>query len=400
MSRFGFYVAVPSRTMLPMYSAATILRVLFAAAMITVICGCRKASEPIDTPARNPSGTKSPGGAPEKSSQLARRVSQAVNRRLENLGDADKWRRMSLAGLRGAVEACDKELADPMTHIRAGDKALANGQTELSIDCFRRATQADRKNADAHRGLAMAIFALASGQDSLIESRRQYRRAAEVYQTILKLEPKDETARFNLALAMMRSGGSTQAAEMFQSLLTSEKFAARATFNMAVILSSHGKLTQAAVLLRQLIKSKNNMGPADLADAYSRLGEVLSDLDDRKGALEAYKEAASLTPNEVAGWLNLAAAARAQGSYGYAVTATRKAIKLSPFNAEIHLRLGNVLLELHRATLEDRFLEDAVAAWRESLKIDPSQTALRRRVDIYSRKAPKAQPPRASSDRL
>ncbi len=369
--------------------------------MMTAICGCRKTPEPTETPQQNRSETQGPGAeALEKSSQLALRVSRAAHRRLANLSDADKWRRVSLAGLRGAVEACDRELADPMTHIRAGDKALANGQTKLSIDCFRRATLADRKNADAHRGLAMAIFALAAGQDSLMESRRQYRRAAEVYQTILKLEPKDETARFNLALAFMRSGGSTQAADVFQSLLASEKFAARATFNMSVILSSHGKLTQAAALLRRLIRSKNNMGPADLADAYSRLGEVLSDLDDRKGALEAYKEAASLAPKEVAGWLNLASAARAQGSYGYAVTATRKAIKLSPFNAEIHLRLGNVLLELHRATLEDRFLEEAVAAWRESLKIDPSQTALRRRVNIYGRKAPQARPTDISQEKL
>jgi len=309
---------------------------------------------------------------------------------IRNLRDPERWRRIALAGLRGAVEACDRRLADPMTHIRAGDKALANGQTELSIACFERAAKLDAKNADAHRGLAMAIFALAAGRESVMESRRLYRRASEVYRTILEIDPDDETARFNLGLSLVRSGASTEAAETFEPLLSSKKLAVQATFNMAVILSSHGKLQQAANLLRQLIRSKNNMSESDLSNAYSRLGEVLRDLDDGKGALEAYKEAASLAPKDVAAWLNLAAAARAQGSYGYAVTATRKAAALSPFNAEIHLRLGNVLLELHRATREARFLDKAVEAWRASLKIDPSQTDLQRRVDIYGRKDPNA----------
>ena len=119
---------------------------------------------------------------------------------------------------------------------------------------------------------------------------------------------------------------------------------------------------------------------------------MLNDLNDTKGALEAYKESARLAPNEVGVWLNLGATARAHGSYGYAVTATRKAAELSPFNAEIHLRLGNLLLELHRATEEEHFLNEAVDAWRESLKVDPSQTALHRRVKIYSRKTPATQP--------
>ena len=283
-------------------------------------------------------------------------------------------------------------LGDPATHMRAGDKALANGQTELSVECFARAVDSDPKNADAHRGLAVAIFALAARQKSLIEARRLYRRAVEVYRTIVEISPNDETARFNLGLALIRSGSPTEADEVFRPLLTSKKFATEATFNIAVILVSHGKLDQAEALLRRLVRTSRTMGPSDLAAAHTHLGEVLNDLNDTKGALEAYKEAARLTPDDVGAWLNLGAAARAHGSYGYAVTATRNAAKLSPFNAEIHLRLGNLLLELHRATREDRFLTEAVDAWRNSLKIAPSQTNLQRRVDIYSRKTPTTRP--------
>jgi len=290
-------------------------------------------------------------------------------------------------------------LAEPATHMRAGDKALANGQTPLAIDCFQRAIALAPKNADAHRGLAVAMVTSASEQTSGIEAERLYRRAAGVYRAILAISAGDETARFNLGLALMRSSSPTEADEVFRPLLTSRKFGTEATFNLAVVLASQGKLKQAAALLRRLIRTNRTMGSSDLAAAHTRLGEVLMDLDDRPGALKAYTEAARLTPKDVAAWLNLAVAARAHGSYGYAVTATRKAAELSPFNAEIHLRLGNLLLELHRATEEDRFLREAVAAWRNSVKIDPSQSDLQRRVKVYSRKAPATRPTSAPASK-
>ena len=287
-------------------------------------------------------------------------------------------------------------LAEPATHIRAGDKALANGQTELAIDCFSRAVALAPRNADAHRGLAVALVTSAAGQASSIDAERLYRRAVAVYRAILAISDDDETARFNLGLALMRSGSPTEADEAFRPLLGSRQFGTEAAFNLAVVLKSQGKLKQAEAQLRRLIRTNRTMGSSDLAAAYARLGEVLIDLDDRTGAMEAYTEAARLAPKDVAAWLNLAAAARARGSYGYAVTATRKAAKLSPFNAEIHLRLGNLLLELHRATGEDRFLGEAVAAWRNSLNVDPSQTDLRQRVEIYERRAPETQPAAAT----
>jgi tetratricopeptide (TPR) repeat protein len=386
-----------------MYSVVTMLRngclVALMTGLLVGACGCNKSAKPPKPTESTASHTRpAPGPVREKPSQFWPRRGELAERRIKRLGDPDKWIRILGAGLRGAAEEGEKSLADPLTHMRAGDKALANGQTELSIACFSRAVELDPKNADAHKGLAVATSALAAGQNSVIATRKLYRRAAGTYRTILEISPDDETARFNLGLALMRSGSPTEADSVFRPLLASKKFAAKATFNLAMVLSSQGKLKQAEILLRRLIRKTQNMGPSDLATAHTHLGEVLVDLGDTTGALEAYKEAVRLTPKDVAAWLNLAAAARAHGSYGYAVTATRKAAELSPFNAEIHLRLGNVLLELHRATKEDRFLNQAVAAWRNSLKIDPSQTDLQRRVEIYSRPSPSTQPTPRTKD--
>jgi len=395
--RFGFSADLAARTMLLMYSTATTVRgvCVFAAmaSLVVIACGCRRPATP-PAPAEQPAGDTHPSQPAIETapSRLGHRGRAVVRRTVKELGDAAKWRRISLAGLRAAAEACEKDLAEPATHMRAGDKALANGQTELAIDCFTRAIALSSKNADAHRGLAVALVASASEQTSTIEAERLYRRAAGACRAILAINADDETARFNLGLALMRSSSPTEADEAFRPLLKSRKFGTEATFNLAVVLASQGKLAQAAGQLRRLIRTSRTMGPSDLAAAHTRLGEVLIDLEDTAGALKAYQEAARLTPKDVAAWLNLAVAARAHGSYGYAVTATRKAAQLSPFNAEIHLRLGNLLLELHRATKDDRFLRKAVAAWRNSVRIDPSQAALRRRVEVYERRAPETRP--------
>jgi len=365
----------------------TILSSIYALALAISACGCREATETTETGKRDaPTTAKQPEpklyDGPSRIAPTGKAIVAAV---VSKLTDPGKWERISRAASRRAVEEWDKTLANPMTHIRAGDKALSNGQTDLSIDCFQRAIDLAPKNAEALRGMAMAVSTLAGGQSSLMETRRLYRRAARIYRKIIELAPGDETARFNLGVALMRSGNHTEADEIFRPLLASKKLRTEVTFNLAVVMVSQGKLKQAEALLKELIRSSRTMGASDMATAYAHLGEVLSDLEDTSGALEAYKEAASLASKDVAIWLNLATAARAHGSYGYAITATRKAAELSPFNAEIHLRLGNVLLELHRATREDRFLDEAVEAWKSSLKVDPGQSDLQRRVDIYSR---------------
>jgi tetratricopeptide (TPR) repeat protein len=392
----SFAVDAFACTMRPMYSPITTLRgICLPAVVVSVLmmCGCRKpAAAPAPKEQADENTTHSQPDVKDGHGWFVDRGKTLAWRAAGELTDPDMWWRISVAGLRAAGEACERDLADPRTHMRCGDKALACGQTDLAIDCFTRAITLAPRNADAHRALAVTLVASAVSQSSTAQAEKFYRRATKVYRAILDISADDETARFNLALALMRSGSPTEADEVLRPLLNSEKFATEAAFNLAVVLSAQGKLKQAAAQLKRLIRTNRTMGSSDLAVAHTRLGEVLADLGDTGGALKAYTEAASLSTDDLVSWLNLAVAARAHGSYGYAVTATRKAVALSPFNSEIHLRLGNLLLELHRSTGKERFLREAVAAWRESVKIDPSQTSLRRRVRVYERQSPETQP--------
>ncbi len=112
------------------------------------------------------------------------------------------------------------------------------------------------------------------------------------------------------------------------------------------------------------------------------------DLREPAGALKAFAATARIEPDAVSSWLNMAMASRAAGSYGRALSSLAQAIRLAPEDASLHARRGHYLLELHRATEDDKFFTQALAAWQESLRLDPHQLQLRRLVARYTPTTP------------
>jgi cytochrome c-type biogenesis protein CcmH/NrfG len=99
-------------------------------------------------------------------------------------------------------------------------------------------------------------------------------------------------------------------------------------------------------------------------------------------AMKAFAEAAKLQPESVQAWLNLATAATAVGSYGRAMVALERARRLAPQDAMVWLRQGEALMDLHRATQKPEYLNRAVDAWYQSLKLDPDQPELFEKVRV------------------
>jgi len=354
--------------------------VMVGAALL--VCRCRKKpSAPPPRPARSqPADDPTTSSNPPLVEQSAHRAADWF---LRTFCDPRRWRHLGVAVLRAAGQAGDEMLSDPMAHIRAADRALACGQTDLAIGGFVRAAEiaAPPERLEALRGLAVALVV-----------GRRHRQVAGIYGQILALAPGDETARFNLGLSLMRLRRLAEADEAFRALLSGRRYRTKARFNLATVLAAQGKLAQAAGQLKAVVASRPPPRRADLAAAYAQLAQVLVDMGKTQEAVDACVAAARLNPNDLTAWVNLASAARSAGSYGYAVTAARKATKLAPFNAETWLHLGDLLLELHRKTGQRRFLAEAVRAWAKSLKVDPSQAALRRRIAVYARVVPQSQP--------
>jgi tetratricopeptide (TPR) repeat protein len=109
------------------------------------------------------------------------------------------------------------------------------------------------------------------------------------------------------------------------------------------------------------------------------------DLGDAVSAMDAYVQVTKLTPDDASAWFNFSVAARVCGSLGRAVAAAKRAVALSGKNALLHEHLGDMYLDLHRQSNDVTHLVSAVAAWQESLSLNPRQPELAARVEQYQK---------------
>jgi len=255
---------------------------------------------------------------------------------------------------------------------------MARGDGDLAVQCFYRAVDRDPENLDALQCLATALAATGRHQETL-----------PIYKMIVNLAPDDPkgdfrqagaTARFNLAVALSRLEQFDQAAQAYRELLADHDDFGQAWYNLASLSHSQGRLTEARDAWKQVVR----LNPR-LVTAQVQLGEVLMDLGEPAEAMKAYAEAAKLQSADPAAWLNLANAAQAAGSLGRAATALKRAAELTPNDATVWARLGDVLLGIHRATSERPFLNEAVAAWRESLRLNGDQKRIRELIATYEK---------------
>ncbi len=340
--------------------------------------GCRKKAPPGAPPSATPattSPTTVPGGSPAtrpshptfRPPPTLRSAVAGRKALARQVFDRKVWKPTGLQSPSAASKPTQEVTNDLLRHIAAGDRALARSDAAAAAECFYLALDIDPAHPGALRGLATALAAAG-----------RYREVVPVYRMIHGIAPEDTVALYNLAVALSKTQQFTEASRLYRQLLARDADDVRSRYNLAVLYQAQGKLDDARrAWLKVLARA------AHLASAHTSLGEVLVDLGDQQGAMLAYAEAAKLRPKSVTAWMNLATAAQGAGSYGRAIVATKRATKLSPDDAGIWARLGELYLALHRATGQDRFLANAVAAWRRSLELNPAQPQLRSYVETY-----------------
>jgi tetratricopeptide (TPR) repeat protein len=243
--------------------------------------------------------------------------------------------------------------SDPNFYIAAGDRALAKDDPNSAVKMMYRAVELDPTRVSSLRTLAISLVAA-----------RRFAEVVPIYDSILGMDPNDQTARFNLALALSRVRDFGRAESQYRQLLAQNERSVEAWFNLAMLYQAQGRLEDARQTWLRVIALDGEM-----ASAHGFLGEVYMDLQRPADALESFAKAAKLKPGEPVAWVNLAAAATRAGSYGLAIVAVHKAADIAPQDALFHYHLGEMLLELHRATGKHELLVEAVAAWKKSLEI-------------------------------
>ncbi|MCE5279698.1 MAG: tetratricopeptide repeat protein [Planctomycetaceae bacterium] len=253
--------------------------------------------------------------------------------------------------------------------IAEGDAALAAGNLRGAEAAFRRMLERHPDDYDALCGLATTLTA---GGDNLP--------AMLTYRRIVALRENDRTARFNLAVALSRLERFDEARQEFLLLLRQNADDVRARYNLGMILAAQGKLDEARHHLQGVVSRTDS-----LPSAYAILGQVLTDLGDSEGAMEAYGKAASLQGDDIDTWKNYAVAAQAAGSYGRAIMAASRVTRLNSSDPAAWAYLGDLHMTVYQSTQKEHFLIQARQAWTRSLSLNSDQQNVRAKLQAAPR---------------
>ncbi|MHC4985610.1 MAG: tetratricopeptide repeat protein, partial [Planctomycetota bacterium] len=220
---------------------------------------------------------------------------------------------------------------DPRTQaLEASLAALTEQRYGDAIDILNDALIAYPDEPILLEGLA-TVYQEAGHHDLALATCRQ----------ILSSAPADTKALYNAGVALMRLERYDEAEAPLRTLLAIEPDHLEALTNLAVCLQAQGKLAEARQSWQDLLAIE------DTAANHFDVGVILMDLDEPAAALDHFRRAAALDPNDYDVRLNLAAAARAVGSYGFAVVALRQATDLRPDDPAGWAELGQTLLVIY-----------------------------------------------------
>jgi Flp pilus assembly protein TadD len=377
--------------------------ILLIAALLA--CGCkdettdgraRPASPPRSLP---PARTTPEQPAPEATGRVGRRIRRFI-RHLTSQGEE-----LARTGP-GPVE-----LPIPI------DRAAMHAWLARAARLARKPDQAADHYGEAFEASADPRYL--RSQATMLAAAGAYGQAAKVYRRILDKNPGDTDVRYNLGVALMRTGQLTRAEKQYLAVLDEQEDHLHARANLGMLYLHLEEYTPAAEHLARAVQLDG--GDPKLRDA---LGQALLETHRPEEAMVQLAKLTHLSPRDVMGWMDFSRAAMRAGSLGRALFAAREARQLAQRQladdlhagasvlagaatdlgpgpsptleillaragrrallADIHRHLGQVHLAVFYAAGEARHRRDALEAWAASLAL-VEQPDLRRRLDSHRR---------------
>jgi tetratricopeptide (TPR) repeat protein len=258
------------------------------------------------------------------------------------------------------------------------DRALAAGDYEAAIAILQQASEENPTDLVLLRALAQV----------LIEAEH-YAEASHTIDRILVLVPDDVEARFGQGVVQAQMGNYQTAADIYEALLDADltdAYRQRTLFNLAVVYQANGMSGSAQWAWLKYLELND-----EDAEAHAHMAEVLLDLGDTRRALEHFRRAAVLEPENLDAQMNMVSTARATGQYGWVVIGLKRAVAIEPNNPSLWNQLGAAALTIYDATDDLNALRDAVDAWERSLAIEPNQPAIQDYLTTYQQQTGEGQ---------
>ena len=262
--------------------------------------------------------------------------------------------------------------------VEAADKALAANDFRAATSFAKQASEADPKNAEAHRILGDA--ALATGQNAdaerefttaivlesgnakaelglgvVSEREKKWNTAASHYRRALDFDPKSVEAARGLGRAMSEIGDKSAARIAFGRAIEIDPASALARNDLGVFLYRSDDLDRAIEALMEAVR----LEPSS-ALFHENLGLTFRKKAMWKEAERELAETARLTPNETAVWTALGQARAAQKKLDEAASAYQTALTLDPLDEEAAAGLGAALRAQGKLDEAEKALATAV----------------------------------------
>ncbi len=134
-----------------------------------------------------------------------------------------------------------------------------------------------------------------------------------------------------------------------------------AHYNLGVVYGESGNLTEAIESYKQAIR----IDPDD-ALAHYNLGVAYGELGRLAEAIESYQQAIRIDPDDVDAYINLGVAYGESGNLTEAIESYKQAIRIDPDDALAYINLGVAYGELGKLT-------EAKESYQQAIRIDPDQ---------------------------
>ena len=232
-------------------------------------------------------------------------------------------------------------------HEDLGTVLAMQGKFNQAITCLERAIKIDKGLTSAYKKLGQSLAAAGRGEE-----------ADEIFETYFKQDPN--VGAVAVGAEHLRAGREEEAVKSFSQVLKKDPDNVDAMrFLAAAYRKQNGKLADAEALLRRVVQIT-----PDFTMAWIDLGNTLFKRRDKMEAIDAFKQATILSPDNYIAWEKLASANASSGYPEASAEAYGKSIELNPNVPSAQMGFGHVL-----KTLGDQ--PASLRAYREAIRLKP-----------------------------
>ena len=251
----------------------------------------------------------------------------------------------------------------PQGYIGLGKVDLALGRPESAANWLLKGVAVGPANTEAHYLLGRAYRRLGRREEAEVEFARGRGRKTELltdpWLSAIAQARVTHTARFELATDLLERGRTDEAAQLFETLLELEPDSANVMNNLSVAYLRLGRLDDAEHILNQALQVEG--GHYAIHDSLAR---VLLAKGESHAALAHAEEATRLAPTIGRAAFTKGFTLTRLGRYEEALQTFQQVARLDARNPNVHVNIGQLLGHFER-------WDDAVEAFKHAVAYRP-----------------------------